>query len=71
MVKEYNVRVAIRNQINDEASAVAALHNGASNQVEADKYKAVSDKLVELRTAQETYLNNLMDSINKLATPVS
>ena len=28
------------------------------------------DKLVELRTAQETELNNLMAKINKLAVPL-
>jgi outer membrane murein-binding lipoprotein Lpp len=71
MVKEYNVRVGFRNQINSEVNKVAALHNSATSQAEADKYKAVYDKLVELRTAQETELNNLMNNIKKLATVLS
>ena len=68
--KEYNTRVGFRNQINTEVNKAAALHNGAANPTEADKYKAVYDKLVELRTAQETALNNLMSNIKKLAAPL-
>ncbi len=71
MVKEYNVRVGFRNQINNEANKVIALYNGATNPTDAAKYKAVYDKLVELRTAQETTLNGLMGNINKLAAPIS
>jgi outer membrane murein-binding lipoprotein Lpp len=71
MVKEYNIRVGFRNQINTEANKVAALYNASTNPTDAAKYKAVYDKLVELRTAQETTLNNLMGSINKLATAIS
>jgi hypothetical protein len=68
--KEYNIRVDVRNQINNEVNKVAALHNNASSQAEADKYKAVYDKLVELRTAQEATLNDLMNKIQNLATPL-
>jgi spermidine/putrescine-binding protein len=71
MVKEYNIRVGFRNQINTEANKVAALYNASTNPTDAAKYKAVYDKLVELRTSQETTLNNLMSSINKLATAIS
>lgn len=71
MVKEYNTRVDFRNQLNSEANKAAALYNASTNPTDTVKYKAVYDKLVELRTAQETTLNNLMNSINKLATPVS
>jgi hypothetical protein len=68
LVQEYNVRVGIRNNINNEANAVADLHNNSSSQTQADKYKAVYDKLVELRTEQETILNNIMAQIKVLAT---
>jgi outer membrane murein-binding lipoprotein Lpp len=68
-VKEYNVRVGFRNQLNTEANKGLTLMYG--NPTDAAKYKAVYDKLVELRTVQETTLNSLMSSINQLATPVS
>jgi len=67
-IKEHNTRVGFRNQINTEVNKVVALHNSASSPAEADKYQAVYDKLVELRTAQETELNNLMAKIEELAT---
>jgi hypothetical protein len=68
---EYNLRVAFRNQLNTEASKAATFHDGSTNPQDADKYEAVYNKLVELRTIQETVLNNLKSSINKLANPVS
>ena len=67
LVREYNVRVGIRNQINTEANEVVDEHNKATNQTTADKLKAVYDKLVELRDTQETELNNIMAEINSLA----
>jgi outer membrane murein-binding lipoprotein Lpp len=54
-IKEYNVRVVFRNQLNNEANK--ALNNAI-----------LYNKLVELRTAQETELNNLMAKIKALAT---
>jgi predicted nucleic acid-binding Zn-ribbon protein len=71
LVREYNTRIDFRNQLNDEANKVAELHNNSTSQVEADKYKAVYDKLLELRSDQEARLNNLMSEINGLATPLS
>jgi outer membrane murein-binding lipoprotein Lpp len=59
MVKEYNVRVGFRNQLNNEATKAAAANNGV-----------LFNKMVELRTAQETELNNLMAKIKKLAVPL-
>lgn len=70
-VKEYNIRVVFRNQLNTEANKAVALHNASTNPGDAAKYEALYNKLVELRTAQETMLNNLSGSINKLAAPVS
>jgi hypothetical protein len=57
MVKEYNIRVGFRNLINNEATKAAAAHN-----------ENLFNKMVELRTAQETELNNLMAKIKSLAT---
>ena len=68
LVKEYNVRVAIRNQIAAEDRAVVAEHNQAANQQTADKLKAVHDKLVELLRAQEADLNKIISEINGLAS---
>ena len=67
LVKEYNIRVGFRNNINIEANKVIDQHNHTTNQIEADKYMAVINKLVELRTGQETILNDLMTKINGLA----
>ena len=68
--KEYNIRVGIRNNINDEANEVIDLYNNSTTQAQADKYKAVIDKLVELRTEQEAILNDIMTQINGLATVI-
>ncbi len=57
--KEYNVRVEFRNQLNNEANKALAENN-----------YALYEKLVELRTAQETELNNIMSQINQLATQI-
>jgi hypothetical protein len=57
-IKEYNVRVGFRNQLNNEANK--AISN-----------TALYNKLVELRVAQETELNNLKTKISNLATPLS
>ena len=70
MIREYNVRVAIRNDINHAVNEAAELNNNAASQAEADKYQAVYDKLVELRTAQEAALNALLARINGLAKPL-
>ena len=70
LVKEYNVRVGFRNTINNEANKVIDLFNNSSNQIEADKYQAIINKLVELRTEQETILNDLMTKINGLAAVI-
>jgi hypothetical protein len=59
-IKEYNIRVGFRNQLNSEANkAYSSGNNG------------LYTKLVELRTAQETALNSLMANISKLAVPVN
>ena len=71
MVKEYNTRLGFRNQLNDEATNAVKLYNASTNPTDAGKYQAVYDKMVALRTAQETTMLNLKNSISKLAKPVS
>jgi hypothetical protein len=73
MVKEYNIRVGFRNQLNTEANNAVEQYNknAYTNPTDAGKYQAVYDKMVALRAAQETTMVNLANSINKLATPVS
>ncbi len=68
LVREYNVRVGIINQIVAEANEVRDEHNQATNQPTADKLKAVYDKLIELIEQQEAEMNNLLAEINGLAT---
>ncbi|OGO07539.1 MAG: hypothetical protein A2Y92_05665 [Chloroflexi bacterium RBG_13_57_8] len=70
-IKEYNVRVGIRNNINKEVIKYMDLYNNSSSQVEADKYLEVYNELKDLRTEQETILNNLMTQINSLAAVIA
>jgi outer membrane murein-binding lipoprotein Lpp len=70
LVKEYNVRVGIRNDINDEVNKYANLHNNSSTQAEADKYLEVYNELTKLRNDQETILNNLQTRIYSLAAVI-
>ena len=56
-IKEENIRINLRNQLNDEANK--ALNN-----------PTLYNKLVELRNAQETEINNLKVKISKLAAPL-
>lgn len=69
-VKEYNTRVGFRNLLATEANEAASLYNNASTQAEADKWLALYDKLIELKTDQEAVLNTLMAQINSLASAI-
>ena len=68
LVREYNIRVDIRNKIAEESNEVMVEHNKSTSQSAADKLKAVYDKLQELMAQQETELNNLSAEIDSLAT---
>ncbi|MFH1650791.1 MAG: hypothetical protein ABID87_01625 [Chloroflexota bacterium] len=68
LIREYNVRVGIRNQIADEVNKVIAEHNRTTSQSTADKLKAVYDKLVEIKEAHEAELNRISAEVNGLAT---
>ena len=68
LVREYNIRVDIRNQIAEESNEVLVEHNQSTSQSAADKLKAVFDKLQELMAQQEAELNNLLAEIDSLAT---
>lgn len=57
LIIEYNTRVALRNELND-----------AANQALSQGNTAVYSKLVELRTDQETKLNNIKAELNSLST---
>lgn len=67
LVKEYNVRVGIHNQIVDKDREVIDEHNRATNQTTAEKLEAVHDKLVELIKEQQAEMNRIMTEINRLA----
>ncbi len=68
LIREYNTRVDIRNQIAEESNEVLVQYNQSTNQQTADKFKAVYDKLQELMTRQEAELDNLVAEIDSLAT---
>jgi hypothetical protein len=68
LVREYNVRVAVHNDIVAEAQQVAKAHNAATNQATADKLKAVYDKLSEILDDQQAELMRIEGEINGLAT---
>jgi hypothetical protein len=71
LVREYNIRVGIRNQIAAEANKVIEEHNKATSQSEVDKLEAVHSKLLELIEAQEAELNRIKAEIDSLATRCS
>jgi Skp family chaperone for outer membrane proteins len=68
LVREYNVRVEIHNDIVTEDSEVVDEYNQATNQSTADKLKAVHDKLVELIEKQEAEMNDIEAELDSLAT---
>jgi mannose/fructose-specific phosphotransferase system component IIA len=68
LVKEYNVRVEIRNQMVLEDQQVVDEHNQSTNPTEAAKLKAVHDMLEELILAQEAELLSIETEIDRLAT---
>jgi outer membrane murein-binding lipoprotein Lpp len=68
LVREYNVRVTIINQIIVEDQAVVEEHNNSSDPSEAAKLKAVHDMLEKLIDFQEADLLAIEDEINSLAT---
>ena len=70
LVREYNTRVGIRNQIAAEDKKVIEEHNKATDPATAERLEAVHNKLVELIKQQEAALINVMNEINKLATPL-
>ena len=70
LIREYNVRVEIRNQTAAEINAVIEEHNKATNQQTADKLMAVYEKLQELLEDQEIQMNSLNAEIERLATEI-
>jgi Skp family chaperone for outer membrane proteins len=68
LVREYNLRIGIHNDIVDEANAVLDEYNQATKQATADKLEAIYEKLVELVEAQEAELNEIASEIDGLAT---
>jgi hypothetical protein len=71
LVKEYNVRVSIINQIIVEDQAVVDEHNSTTNPTEAAKLKAIHEMLDKLITSQEADLIAIEEEINGLASRCS
>lgn len=68
LVREYNIRVGIHNQIVAEDGAVVDEHNQATNPATQDKLFAVHQKLDELIKAQQAEMKNIQAEIDGLAT---
>ena len=68
LVREYNVRVEIVNQLILEDQQVVDEHNQSTDPAEAAKLKAVHDMLEELILAQEAELYAIEEAIDNLAT---
>ncbi len=71
LVREYNTRVSIRNELAAEDREVVEEHNQSTNQQEADKLLAVHDKLAELILQHESVLNSIKAEMESLATECS
>jgi hypothetical protein len=70
MVKEYNVRVGIINEIQIEVKMVAAEHDQSPDQATADKWLAVYNKLVEIRDKMDAELKNIRAQLDTLGKPL-
>ncbi len=68
LVREYNTRVSIRNELAAEDREVVDLYNQSTNQQEADQLLAVHDKLAELILQHESVLISIKAEIESLAT---
>jgi FtsZ-binding cell division protein ZapB len=71
LVREYNVRVEIRNEIAMEVNGAAEAYNQSGNQTEAARLLAVYEKLVEIKEALEVGILAVEATINSLATRCS
>jgi cell division protein FtsB len=67
LVREYNTRVSIIMDIQNEVIAVAGEHDASTNPVTADKLLAVYEKLVELRDQQDAKLKQVKAELDSLA----
>ncbi len=68
LVREYNVRVEIVNQLIVEDQQVVDEHNQSTDPAEVAKLKAVHDMLEELILSQEADLYAIEEAIDNLAT---
>ena len=70
LIKEYNVRVGIRNNIAAEDREIVDEFNRSTNPQTRDELEAVHNELTELIEQQDTILNNLKTQINGLAAVI-
>ena len=68
LIREYNVRVGIRNELAAEEREVVAQYNQSTNQQTRDELLAVRDKLVELIEQHESVLLGIKAEMESLAT---
>jgi hypothetical protein len=69
-VREYNTRVSIIMDIQNEVKVVADEHDRSTDPITADKLLAVSNKLVEVRDKMDAELKNIKAELDALATPL-
>lgn len=71
LVREYNVRVEIRNYLATEVNKAAEAYNQSSNPTESARLLAVYEKLLEIEEALEADILAVEATINSLATRCS
>jgi len=69
-VREYNTRVSIIMDIQNEVKVVADEHDRSTDPITADKLLAVYNKLVEVRDKMDTELKNIKAELDALAKPL-
>jgi len=69
-VREYNTRVSIIMDIQNEVKVVADEHDRSTDPITADKLLAVYNKLVEVRDKMDAELKNIKAELDALATPL-
>ncbi len=68
LVREYNTRVVIRNDIAERVNEAVDYYNASTNQAEADQRMAVYEELVEIQESMEAELEGIKVKIDSLAT---
>jgi outer membrane murein-binding lipoprotein Lpp len=67
LIREYNVRVGIHNELAAEERKIVDEYNGSTSQSQADKLLAVHEELMQLIESQQSALTGIAAELDNLA----